>query len=68
MKRWSGQMVTVKTTGQEKTCVFSLPNSKANGTKLPSFIVFKGAKRETAALDREIKNLHSVIPKRLDEH
>ena len=32
--------------------------AKADGTKLPPFIVFNGAKRETAALDKEIKNCY----------
>ena len=30
--------------------------AKADGTKLPSFTVFKGAERETPALDKKIKN------------
>ena len=47
--------VTVKTTGHEKTRVSNGLAAKADGTKLPPFIVFKGAKQETAALDKEIK-------------
>ena len=47
--------VTVKTTGHEKTRVLVCLTAKAGGTKLPPFIVFKSAKRETAALDKEIK-------------
>ena len=48
--------VTVKTTGHKKTRVSVWLAAKADGTKLPPFIVFKGAKRKTAAIDKEIKN------------
>ena len=50
--------VSVKTTGHEKSRVSVCLTAKADGTKLPPFIVFKGAKRETAALDKEIKNCY----------
>ena len=43
--------VSVKTTGHEKSRVSVCLAAKADDTKLPPFIVFKGAKRETAALD-----------------
>ena len=52
------KIVTVKTTGHEKSRVSLCLAAKADGTKLPPFIVFKGAKRETGALDKEIKNCH----------
>ena len=48
--------LSVKTTGHEKSRVSVCLAAKADGAKLPPFIVFKGAKRETAALDKEIKN------------
>ena len=44
--------MTVKTTGHEKTRVSVCLTAKADGTKLPPFIVFKGANRKTAALDK----------------
>ena len=47
---------TVKTTGHKKTRVSACLIAKADGTKLPPFIVFTGEKRETAASDKEIKN------------
>ena len=48
--------VSVKTTGHEKSRVSVCIAAKVDDTKLPPFIIFKGAKRETAALDKEIKN------------
>ena len=48
--------VTVKTIGHEKTRVPVCLTAKADGTKFPPSIAFKGAKRETAAFDKEIKN------------
>ena len=53
-----GKTVTVKTTGHEKSRVSVCLAAKADGTKLPPFIVFKGAKREVAALDKEFKGCH----------
>ena len=50
--------VSAKTTGHEKSCVSVCLAVKADGTKLSPFIVFKGTKRETAALDKEIKNCY----------
>ena len=40
----SKETVTIKTTGKEKICVPVYLTAKADGTKLPTFIVFKGAK------------------------
>ena len=50
--------VTVKTTGHEKSRVSVCLAAKADGTKLPPFIVFKSAKREVAAMDKEFKGCH----------
>ena len=54
--------VSVKTTGHEKSlvsvCLAAKLQKVQDGTKLPPFIVFKGAKQETAALDKEIKNCY----------
>ena len=47
--------VTVKTTRHKKTHVSVCLTGKADGTKLSPFMVFKGAKQESAALDKEIK-------------
>ena len=47
------KIVTVKTTGHEKSRVSVCLAAKADGTKLPPFIVFKSAKREVAAMDKE---------------
>ena len=48
--------VTVKSTGHEKSRVSVCLAAKADGTKLPPMIVFKGAKRETDEMDKEYKN------------
>ena len=58
--------MTVKTIGQEKARVLFCLTAKADGTKLLPFIVFKGAKWETAALDKEIKNCWITSPPNLD--
>ena len=50
--------VTVKTTGHEKSCVPVCLVAKADGAKLPPFIVFKSAKREVTAIDKEFKGCH----------
>ena len=50
--------VTVKATGHEKSRVSVCLAAKADGTKLPPFIVFKSAKREVAAMDKEFKGCH----------
>lgn len=47
--------VTLKTTGQEKSRVSVVLAAKAEGTKLKPMVVFKGAKREVAALNQEFK-------------
>lgn len=47
--------VTLKTTGQEKSRVSVVLAAKADGTKLKPMVVFKGAKREVAALNQEFK-------------
>ena len=47
--------VTVKLTRHKKTHVSVCLTGKADGTKLSPFMVFKGAKQESAALDKEIK-------------
>ena len=48
--------VPLKSTGNEKVRVSVCLTAKADGTKLKPFIVFKGAKREAAALNEEFKN------------
>lgn len=48
--------VTIKTTGHEKCRVSVCLSAKANGTKLRPMTVFKGAKRELEALNKEFKN------------
>ena len=50
--------VAVKTTGHEKSRVSVCLAAKADGTRLPPFIVFKSAKREVAAMDKEFKGCH----------
>ena len=47
--------VTLKTTGQDKSRVSVVLAAKADGTKLKPMVVFKGAKREVAALNQEFK-------------
>ena len=47
--------VILKTTGHEKVRVSVCLAAKADGTKLRPFIVFGGAKRESAALNKEYK-------------
>ena len=47
--------ITLKTTGHEKPRVSVCLATKADGTKLKSMVVFKGAKRESAALNEEFK-------------
>jgi len=54
--------VTLKTTGHEKVRVTVCLAAKADGTKLRPFIVFGGAKRESAALNNEYKNKCVVAP------
>ena len=48
--------ITLKTTGHEKSRVSVCLAAKADGTKLQPMIVFKGAKREVAALHQEFKS------------
>lgn len=48
--------VNLKTTGHEKVMVTVCLAAKADGTKLKPFIVFRGAKRESKALDEEYKH------------
>ena len=50
------QSVPLKTTGHEKVMVTVCLAAKADGTKLKLFIVFRGAKRETKALDEEFRS------------
>lgn len=47
--------ITLKTTGHEKSRVSVCLAAKADGTKLKPMVVFKGAKREVAALNQEFK-------------
>ena len=54
-------IVSIKTNGHGKTRILFCLRAKVESTKLPPFIVFKGAKRETAALDKEIKNCYIAI-------
>ena len=46
----------MKTTGHEKSRVSVCLSAKADGTKLPPMVVFKAAKRESEALNKEFKN------------
>ena len=48
--------ITLKTTGHEKARVSVCLAAKADGTKLKPMVVFKGAKREVAALSQEFKH------------
>ena len=48
--------ITLKTTGHEKARVSVCLAAKADGTKLKPMVVFKGAKREVAALTQEFKH------------
>ena len=48
--------ITLKTTGNEKARVSVCLAAKADGTKLKPMVVFKGAKREVAALSQEFKH------------
>ena len=47
--------ITLKTTAHEKSRVSVCLAAKADGTKLKPMVVFKGAKREVAALNQEFK-------------
>ena len=47
--------ITLKTTGREKSRVSVCLAAKADGTKLKPMVLFKGAKREVAALNQEFK-------------
>ena len=61
--------VAMTTTGHEKSRVSVCLNAKADGTKLPPMIVFKGAKRESEVLNKELKNrcvANSIFRKRMD--
>ena len=51
------KIVTVKTARHKKNLASVCLTAKVDGTKLPPFTVFNGAKQETAALDKEIKNI-----------
>ena len=48
--------ITLKTTGHEKERVSVCLAAKVDGTKLKPMVVFKGAKREVAALRQEFKH------------
>ena len=52
--------ITLKSTGHEKTRVSVCLAAKADGTKLKSVVVFKGAKREVAALKQEFQHRAAV--------
>ena len=47
--------ITLKTTGHEKASVSVCLAAKTDGTKLKPMVVFRGAKREVAALNQEFK-------------
>ena len=47
--------ITLKTTGHEKPRVSVCLAAKVDGTKLKPMVIFKGAKRESAALNEEFK-------------
>ncbi|XP_022793287.1 titin-like [Stylophora pistillata] len=48
--------ITLKSTGYEKARVSVCPAAKADGTKLKPMVVFKGAKREVAALKQKFQH------------
>ena len=48
--------VALKSTSNEKVRVSVCLTAKADGTKMKPFIVFKGAKRESAAINDEFKS------------
>ena len=50
-----------KNNWRRKNSCFRLPSSKTNNTKLLPFIVFKGAKVETAELDHGLRTYKSLI-------
>ena len=47
--------ITMKTTGHEKSRVSVCLAARADGTKLKPMVVFKGAKRETAEMNKEFR-------------
>lgn len=52
--------VTLKTTGHEKSRISVVLAAQADGTKLKPMVAFKGAKREVAALNQELKGRAAV--------
>ena len=52
--------ITMKTTGHEKSRVSVCLAARADGTKLKPMVVFKGAKRETTAMNKEFRR-HAVV-------
>ena len=48
--------ITLKSSGHEKARVLVCLATKADGTKLKPMVVFKGGKREVAALKQEFQN------------
>ena len=50
--------ITLKTTGHEKARVSVCLAAKAYGTKLKPMVAFKGAKRESAALNEQLYRLN----------
>ena len=53
--------ITMKTTGHEKCRVYLRLASKADGTKLKQFVVFKGAKKEVKAFRKEFSSEADVM-------
>ena len=53
--------ITMKTTGLEKCRVSVCVAAKADGTKLKPFDEFKGAKREVADPNKEVKTKAQVV-------
>lgn len=53
--------ITLKTTGHEKPRVSVCLAAKVDGTKLKHMVIFKGAKRESAALNEEFKRRAVVV-------
>ena len=48
--------INLKTTGHEKVMVTVCLSARADGTKLKSYIVFRGAKREVKKLNEDFKH------------
>ena len=55
VEKTGARTVTMKSTGHEKVQVSVCLTAKSDGTKLKPFIVFKGAKRDSKALNEQYR-------------